>query len=97
MKNETSKIQRCQMTEKECEAQRQKLQEFLGNDIVKRRDDLGLSQKQFVFASGIHQSTASNVEKGDTNATLDTLIRYARAYHTSVVGVLRHKAFHVKL
>jgi len=81
----------------ECEAQRLELQQALGNDIVKRRDDLGLSQMQFVCASGIHQSTVSNIENGDTNCTLELLMQYARAYRTTVVAILRHKAFHTKL
>jgi predicted transcriptional regulator len=95
-KNKTSKINRCCGNFEKCEAQRKELQDALGKDVVKRRDELGLSQMEFICASGIPQSTVSSVEKGDSNVTLDTLRRYAQAHKTSIVGILRDKVFHQK-
>jgi len=71
-------------------------QRVLGADIVTRRDNKGLSQKQLVLISGIPQSTVSAIERGDSNATLSSLMGLARGFKTSVVCILRDQAFHQK-
>ena len=96
-KRKKDKIVPKRLTQAEHEAQRQEMQKLLGKDLLKRRDLKGLSQKQFVLASGMVQSTASAIELGNSNVTLDSLVRIGRMYHISVVTVLRDKVFRRKL
>jgi transcriptional regulator with XRE-family HTH domain len=90
------------MSKKDCKLKQkaellETFQKALGVDLKARRDSNGMLQKQFVFLSGIPQSTVSGVELGKYNVTLATLIEYAITYKTSVVGVLRDPVFHLIL
>jgi predicted transcriptional regulator len=91
-----SAIKRCSENNKDSEMKLQKLQTALGKDLVRRREEMGYSQKQFICASGIPQSTVSAVEQGKSNVTLETLRRYAESYYAPIVDMLRCLEFHCK-
>jgi len=85
------------LTGKERKTRRLDIQKKFGEDIVNRRDDEGLSQKQLQHASGMAQSTLSQIELGNSNFTLDSLMQLAVVFDTSIVGVLRDPVFHENL
>jgi transcriptional regulator with XRE-family HTH domain len=90
------------MSKKDCKAKQktellEAFQKALGDDLKARRDSNGMLQKEFVFWSGMPQSTVSGLEHGKYNATIGTLIELAITYKTSVVGVLRDPVFHINL
>jgi transcriptional regulator with XRE-family HTH domain len=78
-------------------AYRLEVQKVLGEEIVKRRTNKKMQQKNLMFASELPQATLSALENGNLNYTLDTLISVARAYKTSIAALQRHKIFHRKL
>lgn len=96
-KKKASKSTEKVMSPADCEKQRLEFQEILGVDILKRRVDKGLLQKQVINASGITQSSMSDIESGLTNLTLGTMMQLARGHKTSISAIFRHKIFHIKL
>lgn len=55
--------------------------EAIGKAIIERRDTLKITQARLAKLSGISVHTLSNLETGDGNVTLDTLLKV-----TSVLG-----------
>ena len=53
----------------------------IGKIIVERRDTLDITQARLAKLSGISVHTLSNLETGDGNVTLDTLLKV-----TDIVG-----------
>ena len=49
----------------------------IGAAIVERRDELRITQARLARVSGVSVHTLSNLETGDGNVTLDTLIKVA--------------------
>ncbi len=49
----------------------------IGKLIVERRDTLDISQARLAKLSGVSVHTLSNLETGEGNVTLDTLIKVA--------------------
>lgn len=47
--------------------------------VLKSRDELGLTQKQLAEKSGLTQANISNIEKGTTRPTIDSLKKIADA------------------
>lgn len=50
----------------------------IGKAIVERRDTLNITQTRLAKLSGVSVHTLSNLETGEGNATLDTLVRVAQ-------------------
>jgi len=60
----------------------------IGTAIVERRDTLKVTQAQLAKLSGVSVHTLSNLETGEGNVTLDTLIKVTRTLGYKVeVGV----------
>jgi len=60
----------------------------IGTAIVERRDTLKVTQAQLAKLSGVSAHTLSNLETGEGNVTLDTLIKVTRTLGYKVeVGV----------
>lgn len=54
------------------------------SQLVKRRLELGLTQKQLAERSGVHQSDISRTEHGRSNLTFDTMSDLLRALGVEV-------------
>ena len=62
--------------------------EEIGNAIVERRDELRITQARLARVSGLSVHTLSNLETGEGNVTLDTLLKVAETLGYKVrVGV----------
>jgi len=59
-----------------------------GERIKLRREQLGLSQEEFAFQSGIHRTYVSGVERGVRNPSLTMIERIARALDMSFSELL---------
>ena len=62
--------------------------EEMGKVIVERRDELHITQARLARVSGLSVHTLSNLETGEGNVTLDTLLKVAETLGYKVrVGV----------
>ena len=62
--------------------------EEMGKAIVERRDELHITQARLARVSGLSVHTLSNLETGEGNVTLDTLLKVAETLGYKVrVGV----------
>ena len=52
--------------------------------IIRRRKELGLTQKELANKAGMHQSNISKIESGELDVRLSTLIQLAEAMDTWV-------------
>ena len=50
----------------------------IGKSIIERRDTLKVTQARLAKLSGISVHTLSNLETGDGNVTLDTLLKVTK-------------------
>ena len=66
-----------------CMTRRISLGAALGTVICERRRLRGLSQEGLGFASGLHRTSISLIERGRKSPTLETLTQIARALDTS--------------
>lgn len=53
-------------------------------EIINRRNDLGLTQKELAERAQTHQSRISKIESGEYNIRLSTLIKIAESLETEV-------------
>jgi len=51
----------------------------VGNRIIARREELGMSQTELAIQAGITQQTLSNIESGKRAVRIDTLVQIAEA------------------
>ncbi len=65
----------CNVTNKEAVAFRRKL----GKKIRELRKEQGISQAQLAFESGVRREAITHIERGEQNATTDTLYSIAEA------------------
>lgn len=56
----------------------------LGRTVRRLRRDAGFSQESFADKCGVHRTYMGAVERGETNISLDSLERIARALGTTV-------------
>lgn len=62
--------------------------EEIGKAIVERRDELRITQARLARVSGLSVHTLSNLETGEGNVTLDTLLKVAETLGYKVrIGV----------
>ncbi|RNB90214.1 XRE family transcriptional regulator [Brevibacillus nitrificans] len=64
------------------------LAKMLGDRIRSLRLDLGLSQEQLGERSGLHTNYIGQIERGEKNLTLETLLKIARSLGTSLEQLL---------
>ena len=56
---------------------------FLGRAVRARRTELGLSQEKLAGASGLDRSFVGEIDRGQRNVTIPTLLRLAFALDTT--------------
>lgn len=56
----------------------------LGQAVKTRREALDLSQEELSEKAGVHRAYVGLLERGQTNVTLDYLVRVAKALDTSL-------------
>ncbi len=59
-------------------------QAVVGANIRARRSALGVAQERFAFEAGIDRSFMGRLERGESNATVGTLILLAKALGCTV-------------
>lgn len=59
----------------------------LAAQVIARRHELGLTQRQLAAAAGIHQSEISDIERGASAPSYRTLAKVARGLRTEVALV----------
>lgn len=59
-----------------------------GERVRLRREELGLSQEEFAFQSGIHRTYVSGVERGVRNPSLTMVERIAKGLDMSFSELL---------
>jgi transcriptional regulator with XRE-family HTH domain len=73
------------------------LRKALGRTVRRLREEGGFSQESFADAIGVHRTYMGEIERGETNLSLDVLERLARALQLSVAEMFsvaeseRHK------
>lgn len=55
------------------------VEQLLGDAIRTRREELGLSQEQLAFESGLHRTYISQLERGMKSPTIRVLFTLAKA------------------
>jgi transcriptional regulator with XRE-family HTH domain len=61
-----------------------RLRATLGRNVRKLRLSLGMTQSDLADRAEIRQALISDIERGETNATLDSVVRIAMALATGV-------------
>ena len=56
----------------------------LGKRVRKLREELGLSQEELGFKSGLHRTYISDIERGTKNPTIVTIDTLAKALEMSI-------------
>ena len=59
----------------------------LGEQIRKRRKELALSQEQLAERANCHRNYVGSLERGEKNATVDMLMRFAKALECSLADL----------
>lgn len=60
-----------------------------GKLVRRLREENGLSQEDFAFRVGLHQTYVSSVERGERNVTIGTADRIAKALGTTLADLFR--------
>jgi len=53
--------------------------------VRKKRDQMGITQQDLAFRSGVHLRSINNIEGGKGNPSLDTLLKIAVALKLEVI------------
>lgn len=61
---------------------------ILSENILRLRTDLGLSQEELAFKSGLHRTYIGAVERGERNITLSSLELIAAALDVKLTTLL---------
>lgn len=57
--------------------------EAFGNEIRKRRTDLGLSQEELAHLCNLHRTYIGSVERGERNVSLQNIVTIAKSLKCS--------------
>ena len=59
-----------------------------GERVRRLREGAGLSQEELAHAAGIDRSYMSDIERGTTNVTLETMARIATGLRTTLAALV---------
>ncbi len=65
------------------------LQRVLGDNLRKRREELGLSQEKFAEHLGFHRTYIGSLERGERNVSLKSLEHLAQLLEVDPLDLLR--------
>jgi len=65
------------------------LNKAFGTAIRRRREALGLSQEQLAYQAELHRTYISLIERGLRNASIETIIKLAKALSTTGSQLLK--------
>lgn len=60
-----------------------------GTAVRRRREALGLSQEELAYQAGLHRTYISLIERGLRNASIETIIKLAKALSTTGSQLLK--------
>lgn len=66
------------------------INESFGLAVRRRRVDLGLSQEELADKSGLHRTYISLIERGLRSASIETIIKLAKALRTTGSQLLQN-------
>lgn len=66
----------------------QSLNEVIGTNLRRIREERGLSQEAMAEVCGLHRNYLGGIERGERNITLDTVSRIAAAIDVSPIQLL---------
>ena len=58
-----------------------------GMAVRRRRQGLGLSQEKLAEAADCHRNFIGNIERGEQNLSLDSMVRFAKALKCSLADL----------
>ena len=61
---------------------------ILGERLLKIRKNLGLSQEETAWAAGLSSRTYADIERGEVNARLDTILRICEVFRITPNDIL---------
>lgn len=66
-----------------------KHRKVLAEAIRRRRKEMGITQERLAELSALHHNYVGEVERGEKNISVDTLVRISRALDIPVAELLR--------
>ena len=66
------------------------INESFGLAVRRRRVDLGLSQEELASEAGLHRTYISLIERGLRSASIETIIKLAKALNTTGSQLLQN-------
>ncbi|MBE9225512.1 helix-turn-helix transcriptional regulator [Phormidium sp. LEGE 05292] len=60
------------------------IKQRFGLAIKQRRGELGISQEELAFRSGLHRTYISDIERGTRNPSLENIEKLAKALEISI-------------
>ena len=60
------------------------IKQRFGLAIKQRRGELGISQEELAFRSGLHRTYISDIERGSRNPSLENIEKLAKALEISI-------------
>lgn len=66
------------------EKEKQSIKQRFGLAIKQRRGELGISQEELAFRSGLHRTYISDIERGSRNPSLENIEKLAKALEVSI-------------
>lgn len=66
-----------------------KYRKVLGENIRTHRRNVGLSQEKLAEKSDLHRNYIGDIERGEENVSVDTLIRIATSLNVSLSDLVR--------
>ena len=67
------------------------METHIGEKIIRKRKELGLTQSELAKRAGIAQSTLSNIEKGKQRPQFDTISAICRVLGLSILELLTYE------
>ena len=64
------------------------IKQWFGEQLRKKRTDLGISQERLADLADLHRTYISSVERGERNVTIETIERLALALSVSMRELL---------